>query len=359
MYSDIQNNFMSYAISLAIKGQGKTSPNPMVGCVIVKDGRIIGEGYHEKYGEHHAEVNAFKNCSEIPEGSDLYVTLEPCSIHGKTPPCVDRIIENGIKNVFIGTKDINPDINGDGIEKLKNAHINVFDGILEKECYDLNVGFFKWIKTGMPWVIIKIAQSNNGFMGIDSNSSIWITGDDTKINSHSLRSSVDGIMIGRKTAEVDNPKLTVRKVSGVNPIRIIADTHRRLPLDLDIFNDNSADNIVLCSNEKFQESKTSFCKYIPIKEIGGYLDPNDILMSLGKSGISKLLIEGGKDLITSFLDKNLVDEVYLYTSNDDLENANLENPFIIDNHWEVINEQSFINDSLKIVRKKELCLQES
>jgi diaminohydroxyphosphoribosylaminopyrimidine deaminase/5-amino-6-(5-phosphoribosylamino)uracil reductase len=359
MNTDIQNNFMSYAITLALKGQGKTSPNPMVGCVIVKNGRIIGEGYHEKYGEHHAEVNAFKNCSETPEGSDLYVTLEPCSIHGKTPPCVDRIIENGIKNVFIGTKDINPDINGDGVEKLKNAHINVFDGILEKECYDLNVGFFKWIKTGMPWVIIKIAQSNNGFMGIDSNSSIWITGDDTKINTHSLRSSVDGIMVGRKTAEVDNPKLTVRRVSGINPIRIIADTHRKLPLDLGIFNDNSADNIVLCSNETFKESQTSFCKYIPVKEIDGYLDPNDILISLGSNGITKLLIEGGKDLIASFLDKNLADEVYLYTSNDDLEDAKLENPFVIDNHWEVINEQHFINDTLKIVRKKELCLQES
>lgn len=359
MYTDIQNNFMSYAITLALKGQGQTSPNPMVGCVIVKDGRIIGEGYHERYGEHHAEVNAFKNCSEAPEGSDLYVTLEPCSIYGKTPPCVDRIIENGIKNVFIGTKDINPDINGDGIEKLKKAHINVFDGILEKECYDLNLGFFKWIKTGIPWVIIKIAQSNNGFMGIDSNSSIWITGNDTKINTHILRSSVDGIMVGRKTAEVDNPKLTVRKVNGVNPIRIITDTNRKLPLDLNIFNDNSAKNIVLCSNEKFKESKTSFCKYIPVEEINGYLDPNNMLMNLGKNGISKLLIEGGKDLITSFLKSDLVDEIYLYTSKDDLDNANLENPFRMDTNWEVVNEKSFINDSLKIVRKKELCLQES
>ena len=359
MNIDIQNNYMSYAISLALKGQGKTAPNPMVGCVIVKNERIIGEGYHEEYGENHAEVNAFKNCSEAPEGADLYVTLEPCSIYGKTPPCIDRIIENGIKNVFIGTKDLNPDINGNGIEKLRNAHITVFDGILEKECYDLNVGFFKLIKTGMPWVIVKIAQSNNGFMGIDSNSSVWITGNDTKINTHSLRSTVDGIMVGRKTAEIDNPKLTVREVNGVNPKRIITDTHRRLPLDLELFNDNLSDNIVLCSDKKFKKSKTSYCTYIPVKDNGGYLDPNDILISLGKHGVSKLLIEGGKDLITSFLEKNLADEIYLYTSNDNLENAKLKNPFIIDNNWEVISEQNFINDSLEIIRKKELCLQES
>ena len=356
---DIHNEFMSYAINLAKKGRGKTSPNPLVGCVIVKDGRIIGEGYHEEFGQNHAEVNAFSNCSEPPEGSDLYVNLEPCSIYGKTSPCVDRIIENGITNVYVGIKDYNPKINGNGIEKLKRAHINVYDGILEKECYELNTGFFKWIETGLPWVIIKIAQSQNGYMGVDSNSSTWLTGDDTKINTHQLRSTVDGIMVGRQTAEIDNPQLTVRKTTGVNPTRIITDTYRKLPLTLKIFKDNEASNIVLCSNKKFSESETSYCTYLPIKDVDGHLDPYDMLKTLGDRGIAKLLIEGGRNLISSFLSQNLVDEVYLYTSNNDLENATLHTPFSLDENWEVIREENFINDSLIIVRRKELCLQES
>jgi len=355
--NDIHKNFMSYAIKLAKKGRGNVSPNPLVGCVIVKNGKIIGEGYHAKYGEQHAEVVAFNNCSEPPEGADLYVNLEPCSIFGKTPPCVDRIIENGIKNVYIGTKDLNPSINGSGIENLENAKINVFPNILEKECYELNRGFFKWIESGRPWVIVKIAQSNNGFMGIDSNSSIWITGNDVKIDTHKLRSRVDGVLIGRKTAEVDNPRLTVRKVDGNNPIRIIADTYRKLPLNLKVFNDKLANNIVLCSNDKFDKSVTSNCTYLPVEDKDGMLEVRSILNALGEHGINMLLIEGGKELISSFLSKNLVDEVYLYTSNNNLDNANLDSPFVLDEDWEVLKEESFQNDSLLIARRKELCLQ--
>ena len=356
--NDIHESFMSYAIDLAKKGRGSVSPNPLVGCVIVKNGKIIGEGYHKKFGEEHAEVDAFNNCSEPPEDADLYVNLEPCSIFSKTPPCVDRIIENGIKNVYIGTKDLNPSINGSGIDKLEKARINVFQNILEKECYELNKGFFKWVEKGKPWVIVKIAQSNNGFMGIDSNSSTWITGDDVKIDTHKLRSKVNGILVGRKTAEVDNPKLTVRKVDGNNPIRIVADTYRKLPLNLKLFNDQLAENIVLCSMDKFKKSVTSNCTYLPVKDKNGFLDEESILNTLGNYGINLLLIEGGKELITSFLSKNLVDEVYLYTSNNNLDNASLNSPFILDSDWEVLKEESFENDSLLIVRRKELCLQE-
>ena len=354
----IHKEFMSYTIKLAKKGRGKTYPNPLVGCVIVKNGRIIGEGLHEEFGSNHAEVNAFSNCSEAPEGADLYVNLEPCSIFGKTPPCVDRIIENGIKNVYIGAKDLNPKINGNGIEKLQLSGINVYEGILEKECIDLNIGFFKWIQTSRPWVIVKIAQSQNGFMGMDSNSSIWITGKDTKINTHKLRSEVDGIMIGRQTAETDNPLLTVREISGVNPIRIIADTFRRLPLNLEIFKDSAASNIILCSKHKFPESETPNSLYLPIDEENGLLSPSGILDKLGEKGITKVLIEGGQKFISSFLNKDLVDEVYLYTSNNSLNNAKLRTPFNIDTNWNIIKEESFVNDSLIIVRKKELCLQE-
>lgn len=355
---DVHKDFMEYAIKLAKKGLGKVSPNPLVGCVIVKNGKIIGEGYHKKFGENHAEVEAFNNCSEPPEGSDLYVNLEPCTIYGKTPPCVDRIIENGIKNVYIGVKDANPDINGKGIEQLIESDIKVYSGILHKECYELNIGFFKWIKTKIPWVIVKIAQSNNGFMGIDSDSSIWLTGDDTKIDTHSLRSNVDGIMIGRQTAEVDNPLLTVRAINANSPIRIIADTNRTLPLNLKLFKDMTSKNIVLCSNQKFQNSSTTYCKYLTVNEKNHTLDPNNILHVLGEYGITKLLIEGGANIISSFLSCDLVDEVYLYTSNNLLENASLRTPFKIDNNWDIVKKESFSNDSLIIARKKELCLQE-
>lgn len=357
--NDIHENFMSYVLNLAEKGRGNVSPNPLVGCIVVKNGKIIGEGYHSHYGKEHAEVIAFNNCSEPPEGADLYVNLEPCCIFGKTPPCVDRIIENGIKNVYIGTKDYNPLVNGKGIQKLESHKINVFTNILQNECYELNRGFFKWIQFGKPWVIVKIAQSHNGFMGIDSHSSVWITGDDVKIDTHKLRSKVDGVLIGRITAEVDNPKLTVRKISGKNPKRIIADTYRKLPLTLNIFNDKSSENIVLCSEDKFNRSKTSTCTYLPVKDKNGLLDVDGILNVLGSYGINLLLIEGGRKLISSFLIENLIDEVYLYTSQNNLENASLNSPFNLNDNWEILNEEKFENDSLLIVRRKELCLQES
>ena len=356
--NDIHKNFMSYAIKLAKKGRGKVSPNPLVGCVIVKNGKIIGEGYHKEFGKEHAEVVAFNNCIQTPEDADLYVNLEPCSIFAKTPPCIDRIIENGIKNVFIGTKDFNPLINGGGIEKLKESKINVFNNILDKECYELNRGFFKRMISSKPWVIVKIAQSNNGYMGIDSNSSIWITGEDVKKDSHKLRSKVDGILIGKTTAEVDNPQLTVRKVNGINPIRIVVDTYRQLPLNLNLFTDNLSDNIVLCSEDKFKHSKTGNSTYLPIKEEKELLSPEDILNKLGDYGLNVILIEGGKKIISSFLNKNLVDEVYLYTSKSNLENASLHSPFELNEDWEVIKEENFEKDELLVARKKELCLQE-
>ena len=355
--NDVHESFMSYAIELAKKGRGGVSPNPLVGCVIVKNGEIIGEGFHKEFGKEHAEVDAFNNCSQTPEDADLYVNLEPCSILSKTSPCVDRIIENGIKNVYVGTKDFNPSINGSGIDKLEKARINVFQNILEKECYELNKGFFKWIDNGKPWVIVKIAQSNNGYMGIDSKTSTWITGEDVKVNSHKLRSKVDGILIGRTTAEVDNPQLTVRKVNGNNPIRVIVDTYRQLPLNLNLFTDNLSENIILCSKDKFKQSKTVNSTYLPIKEEDGLLSPCDILNQLGEYGMNTLLIEGGQKIISSFLNENLVDEVYLYTSKNNLENAYLETPFELNQDWEVIKEENFEKDALLIARKKELCLQ--
>tara|TARA_B100000029_G_scaffold471774_1_gene511726 strand:- start:2 stop:1105 length:1104 start_codon:yes stop_codon:yes gene_type:complete len=364
--SDIHKEYMSYALELAKKGRGKVSPNPLVGCVIVKNGKIIGEGFHEKFGSNHAEVNAFNNCSESPIDADLYVNLEPCSFYGKTPPCVDAIISNSIKNVFIGNLDPNDEVNGKGIKKLQNARINVYKDILSDECFELNIGFYHWIKTGKPWVIAKVAQSKDGFLGISPNKTTSITGDDSKYEVHKLRSKVDAILVGRRTAEIDNPQLTVRKVLGPNPIRVIADTYRKLPLTLNLFNDNASKNIVLCSQDVFDNSKTSFCEYLSVKLDGPrgnvrghkFMDPHNILEVLGKSGITTLIIEGGMKLLNSFIRYDLIDEMHIYTSNDIIKSSKLKNPLKINDDWNITKEKDFENDSLIVARRKELCLQE-
>ena len=350
--------YMKQALNLCEKGRGRVSPNPLVGCVIVKDSRIIGEGYHSDFGGDHAEIMALKNCTESPSGATLYVNLEPCSIYGKTPPCIKAIIENSISEVYIGVKDPNPEINGNGIFELEKAGIRVTSDILYDKCLEKNKSFFKWINSKTPYVIGKVAQSKNGFMGKDSLSSIWITGDKTKEHVHNLRSKVDGILIGKNTALIDNPQLTVRKVMGNNPKRIILDTNRSLSLDLNIFNDNEAETIVLCSNKKFEDNKTSFCRFLTVKERDGLLDPFDILKRLGEMGITSILIEGGQKVHNSFIDAGLIDEFYIYTSDKILNDAKLYNPFKISDEWNLKDKVHLDKDVLTIVKKKKLCLQE-
>jgi len=358
-YLENHNKYMSFALELAEKGRGMVAPNPLVGCVIVKDGRIIGEGYHSEFGGDHAEVMALKNCSESPVGASLYINLEPCSIYGKTPPCTKTIIENSITEVFIGVKDPNPEINGLGIEELQKAGIHVTSEVLHDKCLEINKSFFKWINTKMPYVIAKVAQTKDGYMGQDEDSSIWITGVKSKEHTHNLRSMVDAILVGRNTAQVDNPQLTVRKVLGHNPTRIILDTNRQLPLTLNIFNDKNAKTYIMCSENRFEDNKTSFCKFISTKEKGSMLDPFDILKKLGEKGITSVLIEGGRKVHESFFNEDLIDEIYLYTSNKTIKGANLKNPLILDDNW-VLNEEIFLEDDiLSISKKKELCLQES
>ncbi len=357
-YLDNHEKYMSMALDLANKGRGLVAPNPLVGCVIVKNGRVIGEGYHKRFGDDHAEVMALKNCTESPEESSLYVNLEPCSIYGKTPPCIKSIVENSIAEVFVGIKDPNSKINGEGIKELKKAGIKVTTDILYDKCYDINKPFFKWIETKIPYVIAKVAQTNDGYMGNDDKTSIWITGDKSKEHTHYLRSKVDAILIGRNTAQIDNPKLTVRKVSGHNPKRIILDTNRQLPLTLNIFNDKVADTYILCSGDRFENNKTSFCTFIGVEEKNNFLDPFDILKKIGDKGITSVLVEGGRKVLQSFFNANLIDEIYLYTSNNHIEGASLKNPLVLDDSWILSEEIELDNDILTINTKKELCLQE-
>lgn len=273
----LHESFMSRALELARKGRGKVSPNPMVGCVLVKNGEIIGEGYHEEFGGPHAEVMAIRNARMDPVDSVAYVNLEPCCIMGKTPPCTTTLKENGISEVYIGILDSNEEVNGKGVDKLEKFGIMAHVGILENESTRLNQGFHKWITRGLPFVIAKVAQSADGYMGMNSDTSMWITGDASKRHTHALRSQVDAILIGKQTAFIDNPSLTVREVLGQNPIRVILDSNRTLPLSLEIFNDKKAENIVFCSANRFTQSQTYFCKYIPVKEKNNRLSPLHIL----------------------------------------------------------------------------------
>jgi len=351
--------FMERAIELAKKGKGSVSPNPLVGCVLVKDGEIIGEGYHEKFGGPHAEVMAFRNAIKDPFDCSVYVNLEPCNIESKTPPCTKFLKENGASEVFISTIDPNPDVSGRGIEELNRLNIKTTVGILEQRAKEINKGFFKWVKTGKPWVTVKIAQSSNRKMGKDNTSSYWITNNISKEHSHKLRSEMDAILIGKNTAKVDNPSLTVRLIEGNNPIRVVVDTNRTLPQDLSLFNDEKAKTIVLCSSNQFSNNNTSHCEYVGVKEINGLLDPSAILIELANKGVTSVLLEGGPQLINSFYKEHLIDEIYEYSSSESLDAIGMDNPVEIDDSWDYTDQINLGGDSLKIFLSKEVeCLAE-
>jgi len=351
---------MSIAIDIAKKGKGKVSPNPLVGCVLVKNGEVIGEGWHAEFGGPHAEVHAVLNSRSNPIDSIAYVTLEPCCHGGKTPPCVQFLFENGISEIYVGTLDPNSVVSGNGVKSLQNFGISVTTGILEDEARALNLGYNKWIQTGKPYVIGKIAKSNDGFMGIDNKSRTPITGHYANLEVHEMRSEVDAIMVGKETAVVDNPHLTVRNIEGENPIRVVVDTNRTLPLTLNVFRDKLTETIVLCTEEKFKRHRTSYGTFIPVKELkNGKLCPISILNKLGEEGITSLLIEGGPTLMNSFLDLNLVDKYFEFISIENLENGTLISPKLNLDDWQQEDIQIIGQDKLVTYLRKEICLQVS
>ncbi len=307
--------FMQRAIDLAKLGAGYVSPNPMVGAVIVHNNKIIGEGYHQKYGQAHAEVNAINWVlnnyldAEIKlQQSTIYVSLEPCSHYGKTPPCADLIIKYKIPNVVIGCTDFNPKVIGKGIGKLKNAGINVTYGVLEYECVNLNKRFFTSINKQRPYIILKWAQTVDGFFAPHGNVQYWITSATAKTLVHKWRSQEDCILVGKNTAKIDNPQLNVRLVTGSNPKRAVIDCDLELPNNLFLFN-NSEETFV------FNHLKTSIngkTKYIAIEEFD-YLLPQYILYQLYLNDVQSLIIEGGSKTLQTFIDANLWDEARIFT----------------------------------------------
>ena len=316
-----KEEYMRRALELARKGEGHTSPNPMVGCVVVKDGRIISEGYHEKYGEFHAERNALTRCTEDTAGADLYVTLEPCCHQGKTPPCTDIIIEKKIARVFVGSMDSNPLVAGKGVQILRDHGIYVETGILDAECRKLNEVFYHYIATKTPFVVMKYAMTLDGKIACATGDSKWVTGEIARTQVHRMRGRYRGIMVGIGTVLADDPMLNCRVEGGVDPVRIICDSNLHIPTESQIVKTASdIETIVACSQEAL-ESERKQKKIRRLKEAGiqiigteGAHGVNlvELMKKLGGQNIDSILLEGGGTLNASALEDGIVNKVYAY-----------------------------------------------
>ena len=308
---------MQKALILARRGLGKTSPNPMVGALVLKEGKILGKGYHRRYGEAHAEVIALRNAKGDVKGASMYVTLEPCCHHGWTPPCVDALIGAGMSRVVIGTPDPNPRVNGKGIQILRDNGIQVRVGVLEERCRELNEAYFKYIQRGIPLVTLKFAQSLDGRIATKTGRSQWISSPKALRLAHKLRSVHDGVLVGIGTILVDDPSLTVRLVKGKNPRRIVVDGRLRIPLTAKVLNDEGVDKTVIVATEKANRRKAQGLKNLgaeilwAAKNQRGEVDMKDLLEKLGRMGITSVLVEGGAKIITSFLRERLADKIVI------------------------------------------------
>jgi diaminohydroxyphosphoribosylaminopyrimidine deaminase/5-amino-6-(5-phosphoribosylamino)uracil reductase len=311
------NYYMGIAIRLARKGIGKTSPNPMVGAVIVANGKIIGQGYHKRCGDHHAEINAINSTKKNIKGSTFYITLEPCSHYGRTPPCVDALIQENPERVVVGSLDPNPEVNGRGIKILRSKGIKVDVGICESECRQLNEHYFKFVKTGMPYITVKYAQTLDGRIATKSGDSQWISSEASRRYVHHLRGINDGIMVGAGTVAADNPQLTVRHVKGKNPFRIIVDSKLRIPIKSSVLTDINSHLTIIATTSSAPTVKITAIKKLGVevwvarKERDGRVSLRDLLKKLGKREIVSVLVEGGSEVITSLLKANLVDKMII------------------------------------------------
>ncbi len=309
--------YMKRALELAVKGIGMVNPNPMVGAVIVKDNKVIGAGFHEKYGHAHAERNAVKNAVEDIEGATVYVTLEPCAHYGKTPPCVDLLIEKKVRKVVIGMLDPNPLVAGKSIKKLKENNIEVKVGVKEKECRKLNEVFIKYITTKKPFVIMKAGISIDGKIATSSGESKWITSERSRLHSHELRNRMSGIMVGINTVLSDDPSLTYRgEHKGKDPLRIIIDSTLKVPFESKVIKYNNNNTIVACVENtdliKKEKLEKMGVKIIETKSKKGKVDLQEVVEKLGKEKIDSILLEGGGTHNFSALKQGIVDRVRFY-----------------------------------------------
>jgi len=311
-----KERWMRFALSLAKKGEGRVSPNPMVGAVVVKDGRLIAQGYHRYFGGAHAEVEAIRIAKEEARGSTLYVTLEPCSHYGKTPPCTQAIIRAGIRRVIIATLDPNPINSGQGVQELQSAGIETELGVCEEEAKKVNEAFFKFMKKRIPFVIVKVASSLDGKIATCKGESKWITGKEAREFAHRLRDKVDAILVGVNTIIKDDP--TLLAPSKNNFARIILDSTLRIPLNSRVLeNQDKADTFIFTTSgadkQKLSKLGEKGIKVVIVREEDeGRVNIEEVLKKLGELEIMILLVEGGGEVIGSFFDKRLVDKLFLF-----------------------------------------------
>ncbi len=312
--------FMRRALELAALGAGRVSPNPMVGAVLVCDGEVIGEGYHQQFGGPHAEVHAIASVADeaLLCHSTLYVTLEPCAHFGKTPPCSDLIIEKRIPRVVIGCRDPYSEVAGKGIAKLQAAGVAVTEGVLEAECRTCNEAFIKSHTTGLPFVALKLAQTLDGKIATSLGASRWITGEESRSEVHRLRSIYDAVMVGEATVRADDAQLTVRHCSGRNPLRVVLDCQLSLPLESKIF-DSEAPTLVVASSLYAGSPKAALLKergvmLLFVDEHSGKLDLRQVLVELHQRQVLSVLVEGGSRLSASFIREKLVDKILIFVA---------------------------------------------
>ncbi|KEK26047.1 bifunctional diaminohydroxyphosphoribosylaminopyrimidine deaminase/5-amino-6-(5-phosphoribosylamino)uracil reductase RibD [Bacillus gaemokensis] len=309
--------YMRVALQLAQSTEGQTSPNPMVGAVIVKDGKIVGMGAHLRTGEDHAEVHALRMAGDKANGATVYVTLEPCSHFGKTPPCCELLIEKQVKRVVIATLDCNPLVSGNGKKRLQDAGIHVTTGILEEEATLLNRYFFHYMKTKQPFVTIKTAMSLDGKIATTAGESKWITGEKARADVHQSRHTHDAILVGVNTVVTDNPHLTTRLPNGgENPIRIILDTHLRTPLSSHVLTDGMAPTwIVVGKDVEKEKIKVYESQNVSVLQMQtSQIEICDLLSLLGEKQILSLFVEGGQSVHASFLEARCFNEIVTYIS---------------------------------------------
>jgi diaminohydroxyphosphoribosylaminopyrimidine deaminase/5-amino-6-(5-phosphoribosylamino)uracil reductase len=306
---------MTECLRLAEKGRGFVSPNPMVGAVLVKQGRIVARGFHRRFGGPHAEVECIRSYDGTLRGATLYVNLEPCSHHGKTPPCTDLIINSGIRKVVVGMKDPNPLVAGNGLRRLRRAGVRVISGVLEQEARELNRVFVTHITRRRPFVHVKVAQSLDGKIALERGSPVWITGKEARKLVHQWRAEHDAILVGANTIRVDDPFLTVRLARGRNPAAVILDGDLSISLRARVLKTARQRNVIIIANEKvvrrrirkMKELTSQGVLVLPLLSKSNHLSLNIILRKLYRLNIGSLLVEGGSNVFTQFLEGDNID----------------------------------------------------
>ena len=309
-------DYMRLALQLAEKGLGWTSPNPMVGAVIVREGRVIGQGYHHRCGEPHAEREALANCTESPAGASMYVTLEPCCHHGRQPPCAEAILEAGIARVVVGSWDPNPLVAGKGLAQLRARGVAVEEGVLQAECDALNQVFFHYIRTGRPYVVMKYAMTLDGKIATRTGASRWVTGEAARRRVHQDRHRYSAIMVGIGTVLADDPLLTCRMEGGRDPLRVICDSHLRIPLDSRVVQTaREVPTIIACVGggpARKAELEQAGCRVWELPDREGRIDLSVLLERLGAGQVDSVLLEGGGTLNWAALQEGVVQKVQAY-----------------------------------------------